>query len=150
MRTIFWIAAPAALACAAPAAAQPDLRTAFATHVAAVQARDMPALERTITSGDALTLILPNGTRTDTRAAYLDFHRDFFASPTWSIRFEILSEIAGPDFAVLTTRSFYSDTDNGQPVRTSSWVTFTFRREQGEWRLIHDQNTRVPADLPAG
>jgi uncharacterized protein (TIGR02246 family) len=150
MRTISWIAAPALLACAAPVAAQSDPRAAFAAHVAAVQARDMPALERTITSGDALTLILPNGTRTDTRAAYLAFHREFFASPTWSIRFEILSEISGPDFAVLTTRSFYSDTDNGQPVRTSSWVTFTFRRESGEWRLIHDQNTRVPADLPAG
>ena len=58
--------------------------------------------------------------------------------------------MAGPDFAVITTRSFYSDTDNGQPVRTSSWVTFTFRRENGEWRLIHDQNTRVPVDMPAG
>ena len=133
----------------APASAQSDLHATFAAHAAAVQARDMPALERTLTTGEKLTLILPNGTRTETRKEYLDFHREFFGSPTWSIRFDIMSEMTGPDFAVITTRSFYSDTDNGQPVRTSSWVTFTFRRENGEWRLIHDQNTRVPADLPA-
>lgn len=150
MRTIYWLAGSAVLTCTAPAVAQSSLDETFAVHVAAVQARDMAGLERTITGGEALTLILPNGTRTDTRAAFLAFHREFFASPTWSIRFQVLSKVEGPDYGVITTRSFYSDTDNGQPVNTSSWVTFTFRRENGEWRLIHDQNTRVPADLPAG
>lgn len=150
MRTVCWLAGPAVLTCTAPAVAQSSLDETFAVHVAAVQARDMARLERTITGGEALTLILPNGTRTDTRAAFLAFHREFFASPTWSIRFQVLSKVEGPDYGVITTRSFYSDTDNGQPVNTSSWVTFTFRRENGEWRLIHDQNTRVPADLPAG
>lgn len=147
----FSVLVPAALCvAAAPAAAQSSLDETFAVHVAAVQARDMAGLERTITSGEALTLILPNGTRTDTREAYLAFHREFFTSSTWSIRFQVLSKVEGPDYGVITTRSFYSDTDNGQPINTSSWVTFTFRRENGEWRLIHDQNTRVPADLPAG
>ena len=39
----------------------------FAEHVKAVRSRDLPALERTLTSGDQLTLILPNGTQTSTR-----------------------------------------------------------------------------------
>ena len=138
----------AACVAAAPAAAEAGLDEAFAVHVAAVQARDLAALERTLTKGDALTLILPNGVRTDTRREFLDFHRQFFASPTWSIRFKVLSKFEGPNYGIINTRSFYSDTDEGQPVNTSSWVTFTFRREDGEWRLIHDQNTRVPPDLP--
>ena len=119
---------------------------AFATHVAAVQARDLAALERTITSDDQLTLILPNGVRTGTRQAYLDFHKRFFASPTWTIRFDPVAKIVGPDFAVVTTKSLYQD--DGGKIQTRSWVTFTFHKEAGAWRLIHDQNTRLPAGEP--
>ena len=69
----------------------------FAEHVKAVQARDLPALERTLTSGDQLTLILPNGTQTSTRKAYVDFHKEFFASKTWTIQFEPVNRAVGAD-----------------------------------------------------
>jgi uncharacterized protein (TIGR02246 family) len=125
-------------------AAEADIDAAFAEHVRAVQARDLSALERTITSGEQLTLILPNGEQTATRQAYLDFHKEFFASKTWTIRFDPISRIVGPDFAVLTTKSLYQDMEDGKAIRSRSWVTFTFRKEAGQWRLVHDQNTRLP------
>src|SRR6185503_2497450 len=50
----------AMLAGAAPVTEQ-NIDALFAAHVKAVQSRDLPALERTITSGEQLTLILPNG-----------------------------------------------------------------------------------------
>jgi uncharacterized protein (TIGR02246 family) len=132
------------LAGAAPVEEQRSVDTVFAEHVKAVQARDLPALERTITSGNDLTLILPNGTQTATRQAYVDFHKEFFATKTWTIQFEPVSRIVGADFAVLTTQSLYQDTVDGKPYRSRSWVTFTFQKERGQWRLIHDQNTRLP------
>ena len=103
----------------------------FAEHVKAVQARDLPALERTITLGEQLTLILPNGTQTSTRQAYVDFHKEFFATKTWTIQFEPVSRIVGADFAVLTTKSLYQDVVDGKPYRSRSWVTFTFQKEAG-------------------
>jgi len=118
----------------------------FAEHVKAVQSRDLAVLEQTITLGDRLTLILPNGTQTSTRQAYIDFHKEFFATKTWTIEFEPVSRIVGADFAVLTTKSLYQDTVDGKPYRSRSWVTFTFRKELGQWRLIHDQNTRLPPE----
>lgn len=127
-------------------AAEGDIDTLFAEHVKAVQARDLAALERTITSGEQLTLILPNGVQTTTRAAYVDFHKQFFSEKTWTIQFEPVSRAVGPDFAVLTTKSLYQDVVDGKPYRSRSWVTFTFRKESGQWRLIHDQNTRLPPD----
>ena len=127
-------------------AADSDIDTAFAEHVKAVQSRDLAALERTITSGDQLTLILPNGVQTATRQAYVDFHKQFFAEKTWTIQFEPVSRAVGPDFAVLTTKSLYQDVVDGKPYRSRSWVTFTFRKESGQWRLIHDQNTRLPPE----
>jgi len=133
------------LAGAAPAAEQ-SIDTVFAAHVKAVQSRDLPALERTITAGEQLTLILPNGTQTSTRQAYVDFHKEFFSTRTWTIQFEPVSRSVGADFAVLTTKSLYQDVVDGKPYRSRSWVTFTFQKEQGQWRLIHDQNTRLPPE----
>ena len=127
-------------------AAETDIDMLFAEHVKAVQSRDLAALERTITSGDQLTLILPNGVQTATRQAYVDFHKQFFAEKTWTIEFEPVSRAVGPDFAVLTTKSLYQDIVDGKPYRSRSWVTFTFRKESGQWRLIHDQNTRLPPE----
>jgi len=134
------------MAGAAPLGAESSIDAVFAEHVRAVKARDLAALESTITSGEALTLILPNGVQTATRQAYIDFHKEFFASKTWTIQFEPVSRAVGSDFAVLTTKSLYQDTVDGKPYRSRSWVTFTFRKEAGQWRLIHDQNTRLPPE----
>ena len=134
------------LAGAAPAEEGRSIDAVFAEHVKAVQSRDLPALERTLTSGNQLTLILPNGTQTSTRKAYVDFHKEFFAGKTWTIQFEPVSRAVGADFAVLTTKSLYQDVVDGKPLRSRSWVTFTFQKESGQWRLIHDQNTRLPPE----
>jgi uncharacterized protein (TIGR02246 family) len=134
------------LASAALAEEGSSIDAAFAEHIKAVQARDLPALERTLTSGEQLTLILPNGTQTSTRQAYVDFHKQFFVTKTWTIEFEPVSRTVGAEFAVLTTKSLYQDTVDGKPYRSRSWVTFTFRKEAGQWRLIHDQNTRLPPE----
>lgn len=131
---------------AAPVGAESSIGAVFAEHIRAVQARDLAALESTITSGDQLTLILPNGTQTATRQAYIDFHKEFFATKTWTLQFEPVGRVVGSDFAVLTTKSLYQDTVDGKPYRSRSWVTFTFRKEAGQWRLIHDQNTRLPPE----
>lgn len=136
----------AALMLAAPLHAEMDLDRAFAEHVAAVQARDLTRLEATLTAGQQLELILPNGTRTATKAAYVDFHRDFFAEKRWTIAFETLSKITSGDLGIITTRSTYRDGEDGKPSVSHSIVTFTFRRESGAWKLIHDQNTRLPAE----
>ena len=131
-----------ALASVAAGDARSSLDDAFQTHVRAVQARDMAALGRTITDGRELVLILPNGTRTDTRDAYLAFHRSFFADRGWTISFDILSERVVGDIGIVSTRSNYSEPANG--TTSHSWVTFVFRRSGSRWLLVYDQNTRLP------
>lgn len=134
------------LAGAAPVAEDRSIDAVFAQHLEAVRSRDLVALERTITAENQLTLILPNGVQTATRQAYIDFHKQFFAEKTWTTQFEIVSRAVGADFAVLTTKSLYQDIVDDKPYRSRSWVTFTFHKELGQWRLIHDQNTRLPPE----
>src|SRR5262245_11416125 len=58
----------------------PPLRPAVETHLQAVRTRNFDALLPTITGGSDLGMILPSGVQYTTRAQYLDFHRQWFAS----------------------------------------------------------------------
>lgn len=120
------------------------LDSVFATHIAAIQNRNLETLERTITHDDRLTLILPGGEATYSKAEYLEFHRTFFLEPEWSIEFLEVARIVGSDFAVITTRSRFTYRVNNEPRVSQSWVTFTFAKQGNEWRLVADQNTRLP------
>lgn len=116
----------------------------LAAHIQAIQNRDLAALEATITADDELVLIFPGGQRTTTREEYLAFHREWFASDTWTMSFERVGVIEGRDFAVAMVRTLYEDVQDGVPVQSRSWPTLTFRNENGRWALFHDQNTRIP------
>lgn len=115
-------------------------------HLESVRNRDMATLERTITSDALLPLILPDGTRTDTRQAYLAFHRGFFSDKRWRMDFEEQGRVASDGFVLVSLKStFRADAD--APGR-SSWLSMGFRCESGRWRLAFDQNTRLPAAAP--
>lgn len=143
------IALPFAVLALAPAARAGDFQADFASHVAAVQGRDLKALEATLTSGEQLVLILPNGKMTRTRADYLAFHRAWFAETGWTIRFEPVATVSAGDITIQTGRTRYEDTIDGKPYWSESWLALTFRREDGGWKLIQDQNTRIRASTDA-
>jgi hypothetical protein len=72
---------PAHAATAASKTAAPPFRPALEAHLAAIVARDLNALVPTLTSGNELAMIAPNGFKFDTRQQYIDFHKQWFAAP---------------------------------------------------------------------
>lgn len=50
-----------------------SLRPTLDAHLAAIQAHDLRALLATVTSGNELTLIFPDGEKLDSRQQYVDF-----------------------------------------------------------------------------
>lgn len=120
-----------------------DLAATLDAHVKAVQSRDLPALEKTITTGEALDLILPNGKRLTTRAEYVDLHRDWFKETNWTWKLEPLAVTTGGDMAIITARTHYEEREGAKTTVTENYLSLAFRKESGTWRLIHDQNTRV-------
>ncbi len=123
-------------------AAEPiDFKTTLQKHFAAIQARDLPALLATVTKGEKLPLILPNGTLLTAKKDYIALHTEWFKAHDWTMKFEIINTIETTDVCIATVRTTIQDQ---QPTR-QSYLTLTFAREAGEWRLIHDQNTRIPA-----
>jgi len=133
------------LAVAFPSTASADtFDDTLAAHFKAVSGRDLPALEKTLTGGATLELYLPNGMRTTKRSEFVDFHREWFKTDTWKMSFTPISTVRGNDIALATVRTRYEDVVDAKPYLSEAWLTLTFRKEADGWRLVHDQNTRIP------
>ena len=123
--------------------AAPSFEAAVERNLAAVTARDHRALADTITEGERLLLIFPNGHATYSRADYLAFHREWFADPGWTMAFERIALDVGGGYGHALYRTTYDGDGNGPDEPRSSFLTLGFRLENGQWRLVHDQNTRI-------
>ena len=58
----------------------PAFRPTLEAHLAAISSRNLDALLPTLTRGTDLILLMPDGTKLDTRQQFVDLHREWFAS----------------------------------------------------------------------
>ena len=119
--------------------AESQFHETVAAHIAAIQARDLDALLATVTTGDSLTLIFPQGTTFHTRQEYVDFHEEWFADTGWSMEIEPVSSTVRGDLGIALVRTTY--TDDAGPRQAMLALTFAHGRDG--WRLVFDQNTRI-------
>jgi uncharacterized protein (TIGR02246 family) len=129
-------------------AVTPDsLRATLDTHLAAINARDLDALLSTVTTGEQLTLILPNGKVLRTREEYRKLHVDWFGESDWRMQFDVdsLHEFGDVGVALVKYRSQTKQADGNYETKREAWLSLTFARENGRWRLVYDQNTVIPA-----
>ena len=131
-----------------PGPPAPDFDTTLERHLDAIQARDLAEMEATITTGRDLVLIFPDGTRLETREQFLDFHTDWFADKAWVMMPELLRTWQGRDYAYALLRYDYDPDGAGPAEARPSYLSLGFALEDGEWRLVHDQNTRITASEP--
>ncbi len=128
-------------ACSEAEAPRPDFRAALDAHLAAIEGKDLEAYKPTVTGGDDLHLIFPDGSTIDTTEGVFDFHREWFDDPNWVMEPEVVKVMEGEDMAVALLKYDYRDAPDGAP--RSSWLVLVFQLEDGAWRLVHDQNTRI-------
>src|SRR6185503_9161586 len=124
-------------------ASTPPLRPAIETHLQAVRTRNLDALLPTLTGGSDLRMIAPSGFLSTTRAEYVDFHRQWFASND-NGRFdpEIVHLIESPRLGHALIKLRYRATaPKGAVQDVVSWLALTFALEDGGWRLVFDQST---------
>ncbi|MHA7871181.1 MAG: YybH family protein [Hyphococcus sp.] len=122
---------------------RPPFRPALDAHLAAIVTKDIDAYKPTVTKGADLHIIFPGGEVMDTTEAVIAFHEEWFQDTNWRWDGEVLKVIEGEDLSAAFIKYDYRDTPEGAP--RSAWLLMLFALEDGEWRLVHDQNTRVPA-----
>ena len=130
---------------ASACASTPPLRPAVETHLQAVRTRNLAALLPTLTAGSDLRMILPTGLQSTTRAQYVDFHRQWFATnDNGQFAPEIVHLVESPRLGHALIKLRYRATaPTGATQDIVSWLALTFALEDGQWRLVFDQSTLI-------
>ena len=119
----------------------PDFQKALDVHIAALIGKRTDAYADTLTKADDLHLIFPDGKSIATTEGVIDFHEDWFEDDAWRFELDLVKIEEGADMAFALFKTRYRDNEESAP--RDGWLSLIFRLEQGKWRLIHDQNTRI-------
>ncbi len=93
-----------------------------------------------------MTTILPDGRVLETREEYRKLHAAWFAERDWRMRFQVQDVMQYGDVGIARVKYDSQVRDKAGRYRSKrvALLSLTFRREDGAWRLVYDQNTVVP------
>jgi hypothetical protein len=113
-------------------------------HLNAIRDRNLPALLETLPDEDDMLLIMSDGRMVHSVREFVELHRDWFASTTWSIDAEPVHTIETPDLGIAVLCLDYRDTPrDAAPIRENSLLTLVFARRGQHWVMVQDQNTPI-------
>jgi ketosteroid isomerase-like protein len=119
----------------------PPLYVTHADHPDRAAPRDIAAFTAGLTRDDTLYTVVQNGHAFTTRDELIAMHEQWFQDPNWTWRGEVVHTVVGTDMAMALIRYHYQASAAAAPFAT--WLVYVFRREDGAWRIVHDQNTAV-------
>jgi ketosteroid isomerase-like protein len=120
---------------------KPDFDTALQQHFDAIANRDIEALKAHLTRSDTLYTIVQNGHAFTTPSETIEIHEQWFKDPNWIWEGSVVHKVVGKDVAMALVKYQYRTHTAAVPI--STWLTYVFRLEDGEWRIVHDHNTAL-------
>ena len=118
-----------------------DFKEVLEVHLRAVKDKDLDIFIKTISSED-VTLIMPNGVLISGSEAFIEFHKDWFSDKDWALNYEILKIEEGEEISLALLKVDYKDIDSkGNEYSLNYYLTLLFKKIEGKWGLIYDQNT---------
>lgn len=120
---------------------KPDIDKAIQEHFAAISNRDIEAFKSHLTQGQTLYTIVQNGHAFTTPAETTAIHKQWFKDPDWVWEGSVVHKVIGEDMAMALVKYQYRTKREDAPIAT--WLTYVFQLQEGQWRIIHDQNTAL-------
>jgi uncharacterized protein (TIGR02246 family) len=121
-----------------------SLRATLATHLQSVQDRDLQAMAPTV--DERVTLIFPSGTVLRGKDAFLGFHEEWFADPTWR-QDATVTDVnvwgCSTAWALIRYQMVQLNPDGTETKGTPSYFALSWTRERGRWQVVADQNTAI-------
>ena len=124
---------------------KPDFDLALQAHFAAISSRDIEAFRRHIAECKTLYTIVQNGHAFTTPEEIIAVHEEWFKDPNWIWEGSVVHKVVGEDMAMALVKYDYRPKPEDTPL--SNWLVYVFALQDGEWKIIHDQNTAL--DYPA-
>lgn len=120
---------------------KPDFDTALQQHFAAISNRDIAAFKSHLTRDETLYTIVQNGHAFTTTSETIKIHTEWFKDPNWIWEGSVVHKVVGEDVAMALVKYEYRPTADAAPI--STWLTYVFQLQDGQWRIVHDQNTAL-------
>jgi ketosteroid isomerase-like protein len=120
---------------------KPDFDEALQQHFAAISNRDIEAFKSHLTRGETLYTVVQNGHVFTTPSETIEIHRQWFQDPNWIWEGTVVHKVAGEDVAMALVK--YQYRPNAAAAAFSTWLTYVFQLQEGQWRIVHDQNTAL-------
>jgi len=120
---------------------KPDFDRALQQHFDAIAHRDIEAFKSHLTRRETLYTIVQNGYAFKTPAETIAIHEQWFKDPNWIWEGTVVHRVVGEDVAMALVRYQYRAKPEDTPFET--WLTYVFALEEGQWRIVHDQNTAL-------
>ncbi|MEX1230001.1 MAG: nuclear transport factor 2 family protein [Planctomycetaceae bacterium] len=120
---------------------KPDFDFALQQHFAAISNRDIEAFKSHLTRGETLYTIVQNGHAFTTPPELIDIHEQWFKDPNWIWEGSVVHKVVGEDMAMALVKYQYRAKADDEPF--STWLLYVFQLQEGEWRIVHDQNTAL-------
>jgi len=120
---------------------KPDFDKALKEHLVSISNRDIEAFTSHLTLGDTLYTIVQNGHAFTTRSELVAVHEQWFKDPNWAWEGQVIHKVVGEDMAMALVKYQYRARKDDEPF--STWLVYVFQLQEGEWRIVHDQNTAL-------
>jgi ketosteroid isomerase-like protein len=127
--------------CSGGTSMKPDFDTALQQHFAAISNRDIEAFKSHLTRSDTLYTIVQNGHAFTSPAETIEIHKQWFKDPKWVWEGSVVHKVVGEDMAMALVKYQYRAKPEDTPIVT--WLTYVFQLQEGQWRIVHDQNTAL-------
>jgi ketosteroid isomerase-like protein len=128
-------------ACTGGVPVKPDFDTALQKHFAAISNRDIEAFKSHLTKGETLYTIVQNGHAFTTPSETIAIHEQWFKDQNWVWEGSVVHKVVGEDMAMALVKYQYRTKQENTPIVT--WLTYVFQLQDGQWRIVHDQNTAL-------
>ena len=120
---------------------KPDFDLALQKHFDSIANRDLDAFKSHMSANKTLYTIVQNGHAFTTPQEIIDIHEDWFKCPDWTWEGSVVHKLVGEDMAMAVIKYNYRANAGSTPIET--WLTYVFAIEDGEWKIVHDQNTAL-------
>jgi len=120
---------------------KPDFDAALQRHFDAIANRDIEAFKSHLTNGETLYTVVQNGHAFTTPSETIEIHRQWFQDASWTWEGKVIHKVVGEDMAMALIKYQYRPKPDMAPF--STWLTYVFQLQGGEWRIVHDHNTAL-------
>jgi len=120
---------------------KPDFDKALQRHLDAISNRDIDAYKARLTKNDKLYTIVQNGHAFTSSSEIIAVHEEWFKDKNWIWEGNVVHKVVGEYMAMALVKYDYRAKAEDKPF--STWLIYVFQLQDGEWRIIHDQNTAI-------